>query len=246
MPIALGPGVPARASWACMDCFSSVLTVSQSSFNSLAMSLIVASRQRRPTGEALGVEGIVRQEVELLALHGTATPAPDAPDFDLQEDARVAARQIANPPYAPVVPTRMNSPTAPADRFFERRARLMIRAFGSPNTPRTVGCGRNPGNAYASQRRRSLLADLAIPSRCQNPAPRDTRETQQPCAFRRRLRAQTTHTTSRRPFKAHQGIEWVIWGCFRVPAACMEALSGGDIPGRAGRRRDAGGRESCC
>src|SRR6266581_4894945 len=41
MPIARGPGVPARLSWACMYCFSSVLTVSQSSLSSLATSPLV-------------------------------------------------------------------------------------------------------------------------------------------------------------------------------------------------------------
>jgi len=68
------------------------------------------------------------------------------PDLDLQENPRVAARQIANQPFTPVVPSRMNTPAAPADRFFARRANVMMRAFGSPKTPRTVGRGRKPGN----------------------------------------------------------------------------------------------------
>src|SRR5215471_17154946 len=49
MPIARGAGVPARLSCASMYCISSALTVCQSSPNSVATSLIVASRQRRPT-----------------------------------------------------------------------------------------------------------------------------------------------------------------------------------------------------
>jgi hypothetical protein len=49
MPIAFGPGVPARASCARMYCLSSSLTVSQSRRSSLATSLIVETRQRRPT-----------------------------------------------------------------------------------------------------------------------------------------------------------------------------------------------------
>src|SRR5450759_253220 len=44
----LGPR-PARAGELGMYCFSNVLTVSQSSFSSSAMSLIVACRQRWPT-----------------------------------------------------------------------------------------------------------------------------------------------------------------------------------------------------
>jgi hypothetical protein len=56
----------------------------------------------------------------------------------------------------------MRSTATIADRFFERRLRAMTRAFGSPKTPRTVGSGRNPGNAYASQSRRDRFAVLAI------------------------------------------------------------------------------------
>ena len=37
----------------------------------------------------------------------------------------------------------------------------MMRAFGSPKTPRTVPSGRKPGNAYASHSRRFRL--LAAP-----------------------------------------------------------------------------------
>ena len=48
-PITCGEGVAVRLSWASMYCWSSVLTVCQSSFNSAATSLIVADRQRWPT-----------------------------------------------------------------------------------------------------------------------------------------------------------------------------------------------------
>ena len=65
-------------------------------------------------------------------------------------------------PRAPVVPPRVNSAATAADRFFECRTRVMTRAFGSPNTPRTVGCGRNPSNAYASHSRRCRFVELAI------------------------------------------------------------------------------------
>jgi hypothetical protein len=91
-----------------------------------------------------------------------ATLAPHPTHLDLQKDARVATRQIANVPRAPVVPADVRSTTATAERFFERRLRVMTRAFGSPNTPRTVGSGRNPENAYASHSRRFRFAELAI------------------------------------------------------------------------------------
>ena len=113
-------------------------------------------------GKTLGIKRVVRQEVEPLALHLPATLAQHATHFDLQKDARVATRQIANAPRPPVVPTSVHSTAATADRFFERRLRMMTRAFGSPKTPRTVGSGRNPGNAYASQSRRGRFAELAI------------------------------------------------------------------------------------
>jgi hypothetical protein len=113
-------------------------------------------------GKALRIERVVRQEIEPLALHLAATAAPHPPDLNLQEDAGVAARQIANPPYAPVVPTRMNPPAAPAGHFFARRASVMRRAFGSPKTPRTVDWGRKPGNVYVSHRRCCRFDKLAI------------------------------------------------------------------------------------
>ena len=113
-------------------------------------------------GKALGIERVVGQEVQPLALHVPATLAPHAPHLELQVDARVATRQIANAPRASVVPARVRSTAAAAERFFERRTRVMTRAFGSPNTPRTVGCGRNPGKAYASHSRRCRFAELAI------------------------------------------------------------------------------------
>ena len=113
-------------------------------------------------GKALRIERVVRKEIEPLAFHLAATAASHPPDLNLQEDARVATRQIANLPYTPVVPTQMNSPAAPANRFFARRASVMMRAFGSPKTPRTVGWGRKPGNVYVSHRRRCRFDELAI------------------------------------------------------------------------------------
>jgi hypothetical protein len=113
-------------------------------------------------GEALGIERVVRQELQPLALHAPATSARHAPYLELQVDARVATGEIAHAPHASVVPARVHSTTAAARRFFERRTRVMTRAFGSPKTPRTVGCGRNPGNAYASHSRRWRFAELAI------------------------------------------------------------------------------------
>jgi hypothetical protein len=114
-------------------------------------------------GKALGIKRIVRQELELLALHSAAASAAHPPHLELQIDARVATGKIAYLSHPAVVPAVVRAPTAAAERFFERRTRVMTRAFGSPKTPRTVGSGRKPGNAYASQsRRRRRFAEFAI------------------------------------------------------------------------------------
>ena len=57
---------------------------------------------------------------------------------------------------------RLDAAAAPARRFFERRLSVITRAFGSPKMPRTVGCGRKPGNEYPSHSRRLRFAGRAI------------------------------------------------------------------------------------
>jgi hypothetical protein len=101
-----------------------------------------------------------------------------------QSPGRCACRQIANPPYTPVVPTQMNPPAAPAGRFFARRASVMRRAFGSPKIPRTVGWGRKPGNVYVSHRRRRRFDELAIATSCPIQSPYETQKTQYPWGFK--------------------------------------------------------------
>src|SRR5713101_161507 len=150
-------------------------------------------------GKAFGIERVVRQELQLLALHVTATPARHAPNLDLQVDARVATGKIANQPYAPIVPARVHATAAAADCFFERRTRMTTRAFGSPNTPRTVGCGRNPGKVYVSHSRRGRFAEFGIGSGWQIPTPCEMPESQYPQGFLPCSPHQITRTTSRRP-----------------------------------------------
>jgi len=113
-------------------------------------------------GKALGIKGIAGQEVEPLALHGAAALALNPPNLEFQVHASVAAGQIARSPSPPVVPPGLHAPAAAAGRFFERRTRVMTQAFGSPKTPRTVGCGRKPGKAYAPVSRRIRFAAMAI------------------------------------------------------------------------------------
>jgi hypothetical protein len=146
--------------------------------------------------KALGIERVVGQELQPLALHFAATSALDAPNLELEIDTRVAAGQIANLTRAPVVPTRLRSATAAAGRFFERRSRVMTRAFGSPKTPRTVGRGRKPGNAYASHSRRSRFVEVAMQTYSQFPPLLNMPERQHPRRFPADSPRQTTHTTS--------------------------------------------------
>ncbi len=144
-------------------------------------------------GKALGIERIVGEERELLALHFAAALALYAPYLELEVNARVAAGEIPRAARAPVVPTPVHPCAAAAGRFFERRTRVMTRAFGSPNTPRTVLCGRNPGKAYASHSRRCRFAELAIGRSSQFRAALETASFPRP---KRDLPPQFTHTTS--------------------------------------------------
>ncbi len=98
-------------------------------------------------GKALGVERIVGQEIQLLALHLATAATLDAPDIKLQIDPRIAARQVSHLARLAVVPTCLPRATDTAACFFERRTSVITRAFGSPKTPRTVASGRNPANA---------------------------------------------------------------------------------------------------
>ena len=197
MPMTLGPGVPARSSWMRMYCLSSSLTVCQSRFNSLATSLTVDCRQRLPTNQANRlVERVVGQEVEAFPFHFAAAPAMDAPHFDVQVNARVGAGQVAHPAHFPVVPAGIHFSASATHRFFERRRRVMTRAFGSPKIPLTVSAGRNPGKAYAS-RRRFRVREVAIRRACQFHNQMQLAGSLHGCAFQSRHAPFFTHTITR-------------------------------------------------
>ena len=147
-------------------------------------------------GKAFGIDGVGGQEIELLALHRAAASAANAPNFDLEIDARIAAGQVANLARASVVPAHMRSTTAAAERFFERRSRLMTRAFGSPKMPRTVGCARKPGNAYVSHSRRFRFVEVAMQTCSQFPAAPGIPDTHYPRAFQPDSPLKITHSIS--------------------------------------------------
>jgi hypothetical protein len=94
-------------------------------------------------------------------------------------DADVAAGQVADATVHAIVPPALDPPAGPAGRFFDRRMSVRIRACGSPNTPVTIGLGRNPGKRYASHSRRGRRGVgmrrscpiLAQPPQCFRPLP---------------------------------------------------------------------------
>ena len=103
--------------------------------------------------KALGIERVVGQKAEPLALHLAAAAALDPPHLQFEENPRVAALQITYPPHVAIVPAHLDMTATAARSFFDRRLSLITRAFGSPKIPRTVGSGRKPGKQYASHSR---------------------------------------------------------------------------------------------
>ncbi len=122
-------------------------------------------------GETLRVERVVRQERQPLAFHRSAAPTVNPSDFQLEVDPSIAAGQVPHPSRRAVVPTTARLSAGAAAGFFPRRMSVITRTRGSPKTPRTVACGRNPENAYASTSRRVRLREVAIRPSCQIPRP---------------------------------------------------------------------------
>jgi hypothetical protein len=100
--------------------------------------------------EPFRVERIVRQPIQLFALHA-AVRATHAPDLELQIDLQQAAGQIARHPRASIVKAARQRSTLAAGCFFRRRRRQTIRAFGAPKIPCTSANGTKPAKRYASR-----------------------------------------------------------------------------------------------
>ena len=201
MPIACGAGVPARLSWARMYCLLQRLDrvpVKLEVAGDIADRCLLAAAADI-VRKALGEMRVVRQKIQALAFHAATTTAVDAPHLQFQDNPKPRTRQVANLPQASVVPALLRQPTAPANRFFERRSRRTITTSGAPNTPRTAACARKPANEYPSDRRRSRFDESAIHSGCQTPTPCEMPESQYPQRFLPCPPHQITHTTSRRP-----------------------------------------------
>ena len=106
--------------------------------------------------KALGVERIVGQERQSLALHRATLAASNPTNLDVELNAERSARQIPHLPPRAVVEAAMHRPARPTVRFFVRRARVTTRICGSPNRPWMMVPARKPGNECASAKWRRL------------------------------------------------------------------------------------------
>ena len=114
IPMARGPGVPARASCAFMYCASSALTVWPikrqflRNIRDRRLSATAADKIRK----ALGVERVVCQKVEPFPFHLAAATAIDAPHLQLKQYSHVPAGQVTHLPDFAIVPSHLDAATA--------------------------------------------------------------------------------------------------------------------------------------
>jgi hypothetical protein len=97
-------------------------------------------------GEPLGVERVIRQPLQPLALHAATPGAVDPSYREVEVDPPVATGDVADAARPLIVEGARTAPAHPAVRFFRRRRRVMTTAQGSPKRPRTSAIGTNPGN----------------------------------------------------------------------------------------------------
>lgn len=116
--------------------------------------------------KALSVERIVGQQRQSFALHRATLTALNPTNFEVEQNTKRSTGQISHLPPRAVVKAAMNRPASPAVRFFARRARVTIRACGSPKRPRTIAPARKPGNENASAKWRRLGV-LGVAKSCQ-------------------------------------------------------------------------------
>jgi hypothetical protein len=81
--------------------------------------------------EPFRVERIVGYPVKFFLNYLTAFFTLHSTDFQFEEDSSIAAREVSHSPYSAIVPSSVDSLTATANRFFERRVILIIRAPSS-------------------------------------------------------------------------------------------------------------------
>ncbi len=116
--------------------------------------------------------------------HLATVRAGHAPDLDVEVDPLVAAGEIPDLAAFPVVPPALCPPAGPTGGVFDRRVRVMMRAWGSPKIPVQSDAGGIPESdtyptagadgaefAYADHAR--FLAGLpGVSARCRSGFPR--------------------------------------------------------------------------
>jgi len=81
--------------------------------------------------EPFRVERIVGYPLKLFLNYPTAFSTLHSADFQFEEDASVTTGEISYSPHSAVIPSSVDCLTATANRFFERRVSLIIRAPSS-------------------------------------------------------------------------------------------------------------------
>jgi len=97
----------------------------------------------RPLLKPVKIDG---QPIEAFGLHGATPLALNAANEEVEIDAFVATRKIADAARSLIVERRRHLAAGAADRFFSRRWRVTTTARGSPKIPRTEANGSNPTN----------------------------------------------------------------------------------------------------
>ena len=190
-----------------MYCFSSSLTVSQSRCSSSATSLIVRAPAAPPheEGKPLGVEADCRPAnptARASPRRNSGTPHGEPPtrgrSADAPHDRSRTRRRV--PVVEAASATRPHTPHAV---FFAAAPAATIRAFGSPNTPRTVASGRSSGKSVLILQPSSVCA---IAKSCQVFRSAPKRSNPWPYGFPAPRASISTHTIPEDPKNWWRGL----------------------------------------
>ena len=190
---ARAPECPTRRSCSRMYCFSSSLTVSQSRCSLLGH--ILDRRRPGSAGRRRTQTAWCRTDCRPATPAARASPsaaparAPAAPPAP----GRSAASPHDRSPH-PAAPSGRRNPDAtgrtPRTPFFSPPHQPTMRAFGSPNTPRTVASGRSP----ESGTRPAIVVACASPIHAKFLRSARNAQTLVPCGFPAPTASLSTHS----------------------------------------------------
>ena len=92
-------------------------------------------------GKALGVERIIRKELQLLLLHLVAANTENPANLKFKVYTPIAAGKITHSPILAVIDGSVYFTAVTADGFFPCRVSFITMALESPKTPDTLCCG---------------------------------------------------------------------------------------------------------